>query len=56
MSESSDFFQTYLPYIILVIVVILSSLVMFSILGVSFNDDNREQQVLTKRVVFDTNI
>ena len=56
MSKSTDFFQTYLPYIILVIVVIISSLVMFSILGVTFNDNNREQQQLTKSVSFYTNI
>jgi len=56
MSQASDFFQTYLPYIILVIVVIISSLVMFSILGVTFNDNNREQQQLTKSVSFYTNI
>ena len=56
MSQVSDFFQIYLPYIILVVVVIISSLVMFSILGVAFNDDNREQRLLTKSVSFYTNI
>ena len=56
MSQISDFFQIYLPYIILVVVVIISSLVMFSILGVAFNDDNREQRLLTKSVSFYTNI
>ena len=54
MFEDENFMQTHFPYIVLIVVIIISLLVLFSILGISFNPP--EETEITQNVIFDTKL
>jgi hypothetical protein len=54
MSEAtgSNFLQTHVPYILLFVIVTISLLIVFSILGINFNPPANQE--LVKEVSFET--
>ena len=52
--SQSPFLQTYLPSIILIVVVIIGLLVIFSMLGISF--DHKIKEKVSKIITVDANI
>ena len=54
MFENKNFMQSHFPYIVLVVVLIISTLILFSILGIDFNPPDKE--VISQDITFDTKI
>jgi hypothetical protein len=54
MFEDKNFMQTHFPYIVLVVVLIISTLILFSILGIDFNPADNE--VVNQDITFNTSI
>jgi len=46
--------QTHFPYIVLIVVLILSTMILFSILGVDFNPPKNEE--ISQDITFETKI
>lgn len=54
MFEDKNFMQTHFPYIVLIVVLIISTLILFSILDIDFNPPDNE--VVSQDITFDTKI
>ena len=54
MFENKNFMQTHFPYIVLIVVLIISTLILFSILGVDFNPP--ENKEISQDITFETKI